>query len=423
MKKKHIKPIQQKSQIIKSKQSVRYNCIYNKNGICRYNMSVCTFKYCVGNKLCNKYKYFYDNTVKIDLRLVNDNIQINISIYNIKLSEFIKTSNAYELTFRGIDKHGIIVCLNINFYNLESFIRFILNENNFNFNIKRTSESIIMSLGNIKEIAGILDTPYSKLPEKLHLSQKIYTQDLQIQIRILISKQQLFKYIEKICNTQNNTTTKLHSNAQENVKENANIAMHKNINHKPQPFYEKQVGITAIVLSNNRKCIFNCHSIEDLQAILRLATKDGKVVNYSIPAAYCKECDAYFVLKNDFEKAKLKGVILCPVIDKTTYINRKKYHIQNSGGESRIHEMGYNVRKGNKCTDKQRHIVLANILENTNISKHEIQSNIDRCIRQHQKQSNYASAIKCWINDYQFISTYKHGDIPQVIIEKIKIGR
>lgn len=423
MSKKHKKSIRSNAQQSKKKQRARFDCVYNRNNICQNNISIYMLKHCVGNKLCSRYKYLYDNNVKIDFLLINNNIQIRISIYNNDISDFIKTTRSYEFIFRGVDKHGVAVLVNINFYTLESFIRFILNENDFEFNIKRTSKAIIMSIDHIKEIPDILDQPYNKLAEKLRLSQKFCTQNFRIHIRIIISKQRLFEYIEKLCESQKITQReiKLTNDLQEKTVENANTIT--NDTNNSDITYEKQVGVTAIVLSDNRKCVFNSHAIEDVQAILRLATKNGNVINYSIPAAFCQECDAYFVLKKDFEKAKQNGVILCPVIDKTIYINRKKYHSQNTGGESRIHEMGYNVQKENDYTNEQRQTILANILENTNISKHEIQSNIDRCVRQHQKQPSYADAIKCWINDYQFLSSYKHGDVPQVIIEKIKIGR
>ncbi len=83
--------------------------------------------------------------------------------------------------------------------------------------------------------------------------------------------------------------------------------------------------------------------------------------------------------------------------------------------------MGYNVQKGFGLTNNQREIILANIVENTNITKHEISSHIQRCINQHKKQQNYKDAVQCWQHDYEFVSNYKHGDLPEVIIEKIKM--
>lgn len=183
------------------------------------------------------------------------------------------------------------------------------------------------------------------------------------------------------------------------------------------------VGITAIVLSDNRKCTNNNHTIIDLNATVRIAQKDGKVVNHIIPAAYCKICDTYFVLKKDYKIAKEHGTILCPIIDMTEQTISKKGITTLSTSESRIHQLGYNVKRGNGYTREQRQLILANILENTNISRHEIESCILRPLMQHKNQVNYSDAVLAWKQDLEFIKNYKIGDIPEVVIDKIIIGK
>lgn len=183
------------------------------------------------------------------------------------------------------------------------------------------------------------------------------------------------------------------------------------------------VGITAIVLSDNRKCSNNRHTIIDLNATLRIAQSDGKIINHTIPAAYCEICDTYFVLKRDYKDAKSHGTILCPIIDMTEQSISKKGITTLSTSESRIHQLGYNVKRGNGYTTEQRQLILANILENTNISKHEIESCILRPMMQHKNQLNYSEAVKAWQQDLEFVKNYKLGDIPDVIIDRIIIGK
>lgn len=187
--------------------------------------------------------------------------------------------------------------------------------------------------------------------------------------------------------------------------------------------YTTVIGVTAIVINDNRKCIHDSHNIIDVEAIIRIAKPDGKIINHTVQAAYCEECNMYFLLKTELKTAKSIGVLLCQIIDKNTYINDIKSNKVNSNNESRIHQLGYNVQKGFGYTDKQRETILANIIENTDISKHEITSLLQRCINQHKNQQNYQEAVKCWKHDYEFISSYKHDDMPEVIIEKIKMGR
>lgn len=183
------------------------------------------------------------------------------------------------------------------------------------------------------------------------------------------------------------------------------------------------VGITTIVLSDNRKCTNNRHSIIDLNAKIRIAQPNGEVSIYCIPAAYCQECDTYFVLKSDFKIAKSTGKILCPIIDLTNEGEKKNKGKNLASSESRIHQLGYNVQRGSNYTKEQRQLILANIMENTNISKHEIELCITRPMMQHKNQPNYAEAVLAWQQDLEFIKNYKHGDIPEVIIDKIIIGK
>lgn len=183
------------------------------------------------------------------------------------------------------------------------------------------------------------------------------------------------------------------------------------------------VGITTIVLNDNRKCTNNKHSINDLTAKIRIAKPNGEVLIYDIPAAYCNECDTYFVLKIDYKDAKSNGKILCPIIDLTREGEKRNKGKNLSSSESRIHQLGYNVQKGSNYTKEQRQLILANIIENTNISKHEIESCIQRPMSQHRTQPNYAEAVLAWQEDLEFVKNYKNGDIPEVIIDKIIIGK
>lgn len=199
-------------------------------------------------------------------------------------------------------------------------------------------------------------------------------------------------------------------------------AYHKNKTNKKKDDISN-IGITAIVLSDNRKCVNARHTLIDMQAKLRISTyQTGRIQLYEIPAAYCDQCELYFVLKNDFKIAKKKGIILCPVIDRTQKYLQKHQNKVLTSSESRIHQLGYNVVKDNGYTNEQRHMVLANIIENTDISQHEVKSLIARCIAQHKNQPNYSDSIKCWKNDLEFIANYKHGDMPEVLIEKIIVS-
>lgn len=188
------------------------------------------------------------------------------------------------------------------------------------------------------------------------------------------------------------------------------------INIKEQP-------LKTIVLSHNKKCVYEEHNLSDIKAIIRVLTPSLKVVNIYVLAAHCKECNQYIILKSDFKKIKQKGVLLCKVIDETPEHISKHKHTSYSTTESRIHSLGYNVIKQYGYTFEQRKMILANIMENYNISKHEILSMLDMNIARKVNLSNYDDAVHKWQQDRDFVANYESGDIPEVIIDKVVIGR
>lgn len=42
---------------------------------------------------------------------------------------------------------------------------------------------------------------------------------------------------------------------------------------------------------------------------------------------------------------------------------------------------------------------------------------------QHKNQANYVDAVLAWQQDLEFVKNYIHGDIPEVIIDKIIVGK
>ena len=40
-----------------------------------------------------------------------------------------------------------------------------------------------------------------------------------------------------------------------------------------------------------------------------------------------------------------------------------------------------------------------------------------------KNQKNYSQSVKCWTDDLKFIQKYKYGDLPEVLIGKIIVGK
>ena len=162
---------------------------------------------------------------------------------------------------------------------------------------------------------------------------------------------------------------------------------------------DKAVRVSAVILSHNRKCTYENHKQIDIKAVFKV------------------------LIKNTDDIVKQKGTLLCQVIDKTPeYLS--KHRGSSNTTESRVHSLGYNViRQKYNYSFKQRKIILSNIMENYNVSKHEILSMLDTNIARKRNVPSYANAVKKWMEDREFVSSYKTGDISEVIIDEVVIGR
>lgn len=187
---------------------------------------------------------------------------------------------------------------------------------------------------------------------------------------------------------------------------------------------EKPQYVKAVVLSHNRKCVYEEHTLKNIKAKIKVLSLNNKVIDVVIPAVHCKECNQYIILKNDFKSIKQKGTLLCHVIDETPEYIAKHKSSSYSGTESKVHRLGYNViKQGYNYTFTQRKIILANIIENYGITQHEILSMLDTNIARKINLLNYADAVGKWQQDREFVSNYQLGDCPEVIIDEVIVGK
>lgn len=194
-------------------------------------------------------------------------------------------------------------------------------------------------------------------------------------------------------------------------------------NNKPNLSHNvKEQPLKTIVLYHNRKCVYEEHHLSDINAVIRILIANSKIANVPVLAAHCKECNQHIILKSDFKKFKQRGILLCQVIDETPEHLAKHKHTTYSATESRIHSLGYNVIKQYGYTFEQRKMILANIMENYNITKHEILSMLDTNIARKTGLPNYTDAVDKWQQDREFVTNYEMGDIPEIIVDKVTIG-
>ena len=390
-----------------------YDCIYHINGKCFYKYQKSRrLKECIGKLHCDNYTYSSPEQFGIKIFTQNNKINILIIICQIQMDSFLNDENKILYFFRNTRLRGKSVYLHLSFDNSISYDLFCKNEIK---NMKIKNHKLLILLDNPLELQKIMMVPFRKIKKYIAIPFYFYEMGMESKGQIIISKEKLFHSIKS--NTKTDENRKQYDIENKSNNEDKNTTIKKKVEKRHiVTVTKKEVGVSVIVLSENKKCLYNEHDLFDVSAKIRIVISSGKIIDYFIPAAYCSQCDKFYCIKSDFNIAKKRGVILCPIENEIHIASGNTWRKTASSNESKIHQMGYNVQKNFDYTVEQRRVILANIIENTNITKHEIQSLLNRFIHQHQKQKNYALCVSKWREDLEFISSYKKGDIPEVIV-------
>lgn len=329
---------------------------------------------------------------------------------------YLYTEEYYNLLNKLASNNGRRI--NYNVYKYQP-IKQEKNESNKTSQIKnKVKKKKKPSIKNNKELRPKLNVKFDDIP-----SEKINLPDIKIDYNI-VKKCIYFK--NKECIYYND-----HCKPFSIKCKNKDILIKSKYNNRSKQNNETQIQhsnssqyVTAIILSYNKKCEYKQHHLIDTKATIKILSKNNKVIDITLPSVFCKECNQYIILKNDYKSAKQKGILLCKVTDLTPEYITKHKNSSYSGTESKVHRLGYNVIKQKyNYTYEQRKIILANIIENYGITRHEILSMLDTNITRKINIPNYADAVRKWQQDREFVKNYSLGDIPEVIIDKVVIGK
>lgn len=172
--------------------------------------------------------------------------------------------------------------------------------------------------------------------------------------------------------------------------------------------------------------VFRCnkkHTIEPIRAVVNIVAPDGTIYQEEISAGYCRQCCIYFLLEADYKKLRSKGVILCQLISKESYIADTYIWSDETElrPESLLHRSGYNVNAIDALTPKQRQEILKRVLDNGLYSINGLLSFLDWLIRRssHTNSRNMSNALQKWKNDRDFVASYKSDDQRKVRMDTI----
>lgn len=185
----------------------------------------------------------------------------------------------------------------------------------------------------------------------------------------------------------------------QNNIDRTNISLYMNYHH----LLDIHSKITLQVKGTTASCINKKHTTSDITVQIPVIYESGDIGFEISHAIYCHQCDAYIILKNDFDK--INGVILCKVIDETFESKPISSKFGFDEKQSELYQHGYNVQKKNPLSDKQRHFILLSLLNTGIMNLNQICTHLDKLVQIHKKDNNFALAIKKWKRDRDFITS------------------
>ena len=174
----------------------------------------------------------------------------------------------------------------------------------------------------------------------------------------------------------------------------------------------------VLVLNNTRKCSYKNHNAIDIIIQVPTVKNNGDILYADVLASYCKQCKRYTILKEDFKK--IEDVILCEVIDETNpYNNDTVDEFTLEQRESVLYKYGYNVQSKMNLSSKQRHIILASVIEANILTRRQIIDHLTTLIERGSKIPNWKEATLKWKEDKYYVQSYKTENLPTAIFDKI----
>lgn len=172
----------------------------------------------------------------------------------------------------------------------------------------------------------------------------------------------------------------------------------------------------VVVLSNTLNCNLN-HDVYDITVTLPVLDENGDINNITVLASYCKDCDRYIITKDIFNN--IDGVLMCEVIDKTYTINNSDDDTDIDQHESLLYRYGYNVKTSVNLSTKQRHIILASLVESGIMTRNQISDHLTMLINRGEKIESWKDATDKWKQDRYYVQDYKTYNLPSVIADRI----
>jgi hypothetical protein len=161
---------------------------------------------------------------------------------------------------------------------------------------------------------------------------------------------------------------------------------------------------TLIVFKNLSRisCNTKNHSIIPKLITVDRMNDDVRVV---LPVHYCETCNRVFVGNQTLSLFEKKYGHLLVDVDRSEFVGYNKSENFVFTGESKLHNLGYNVVRDN-YTKSERQKLLLFLYERNKISYFEICRDLENAIRIFKSVPKFENAVRSWQDDLQFINEH-----------------
>lgn len=167
---------------------------------------------------------------------------------------------------------------------------------------------------------------------------------------------------------------------------------------------EKKDIVIDVYFKLNNSCIRKKHDIQAVSMEVHNTRGFGKRI---VNVFHCRQCDKYWINYEAIED----------LLNKRFYPDFK-YRIVKESWEglkpvSELMMYGYNVKEG-ELTEKQRQLLLKELIDKGLMTKDQIIRNIQSKVDFNGKKSGNENAKKRWIDDIKYVSQYTVGNVQEI---------
>ena len=179
-----------------------------------------------------------------------------------------------------------------------------------------------------------------------------------------------------------------------------------------------------VFLTENDLCLKDGHDLKDVTFSVGIYN-NGITKQYEIPGIVCGTCEKYYIFKSIYDTYKVYGRIECLIEaqelpDMGFKDLKEPLDTSTFNSSSILSDKGYTVRADTNIKTFDRQKILAAIVEEKLMTRHQIASHLEHQISLRNKDPKYHNAIQKWREDIDFILHYGNGDLEVLSPDKIR---